>query len=102
MNGAGSTGGPGGEGISSSAMWYTWSTSRDTPAPAGVPGIRVLRFPHSRKWLSVALLATLFLGLLPAPGPARAQAGLDFDVPGGHFYTQTDGQNGASGTGYAV
>lgn len=48
----------------------------------------------------VALALILLLIAAVAP-PAHAGA-LDFDVPGGHFFTQANGQGGAGGLGYAV
>ncbi len=52
------------------------------------------RLPPPRTALVVAIVL-LLAGL---PGPARA-APLDWDVPGGHFFTQT---GGAAGRGYSV
>ena len=50
--------------------------------------------------LRLARRAAAGLALFAAvlPGPAGAQQAADFDVPGGHFFTQT----GAGGKGYAV
>ncbi len=54
-------------------------------------------------WRLVALLPllALLLGVTP-PAQSDAATGADFDVPGGHFYTQANGQGGAGGTGFAI
>lgn len=52
--------------------------------------------------LSVAVLAALVVPLL-RPEPAAAQAQLDYQIPGGWFYTQANGSDlGTSPKGYAV
>ncbi|MGE5617951.1 MAG: hypothetical protein ACM3US_01690, partial [Sphingomonadaceae bacterium] len=53
------------------------------------------------------LLLTLILALplmLAAPSPVGAAPGdLDYDIPGGHFYTQANGSPlGTSPTGYSI
>lgn len=50
---------------------------------------------------SLALVAALLLAFLPAPETGRADP-LDFDIPGGHFFQQTNGANGAGNSGFAV
>ena len=45
----------------------------------------------------------VLLGLLLPPAPAGAQSsGADYAIPGGHFYTQANGQGGAGGSGFAI
>ncbi len=44
------------------------------------------------------MLATM---IMPLSGPAAAQEP-DFDITGGHFFTQANGQGGAGGTGYSI
>jgi hypothetical protein len=49
-------------------------------------------------------LIALFLVLLAfplSPGLVMAQDP-DYDIPGGHFYTQANGQGGAGGSGYGI
>jgi hypothetical protein len=55
-----------------------------------------------RKALSTALLSfSLILG--PLPTIARADSSLDYSIPDGHFYTQTNGTSrGARGGGYTI
>lgn len=58
-----------------------------------------------RPLLIVVLMIFVLLPVMVTGGPARAQGPLDFDLPvaaGAHFFTQTDGQGGATGNGYAV
>src|SRR5262249_50296274 len=67
---------------------------------------RTMKHPHSLahlgfRLISLLLFLALVAGAMPV-APAAAQAALDYDVPGGHFYTQADGQSGASGRGFAV
>ncbi len=48
------------------------------------------------------LALIMVLAALPlSSGPLSAQAP-DFDIPGGHFYTQANGQGGAGGTGFSI
>lgn len=48
------------------------------------------------------LALILVLSALPmATGPVTAAAP-DFDIPGGHFFTQANGQGGEGGTGYSI
>ena len=47
------------------------------------------------------LLLTFFCLFTLSPLPTDGQ-GLDFDIPGGHFYKQANGQGGAGDTGYAI
>ena len=46
--------------------------------------------------------ATPFVGLLAVMVAPPSVDPLDFDVPGGHFYSQANGFNGAGATGFAV
>ena len=57
-----------------------------------------------RRWLLGLLILPLCLGYwIPglAFGP-RAAEDADFDIPGGHFYKQANGQGGAGDTGYSI
>ena len=48
------------------------------------------------------LALVMVLAALPlSSGPLSAQEP-DFDITGGHFYTQANGQGGAGGTGYSI
>lgn len=51
-----------------------------------------------RALVNLAAVATLLAGLLAAPSSSLAQPE-DFDIPGGHFFTQT---GGGGGRGFAV
>ncbi|MHB1162389.1 MAG: hypothetical protein ACYC3V_18965, partial [Chloroflexota bacterium] len=54
--------------------------------------------------LRLLFVLGLTLALLALAAPAGAAPGvLDYDIPGGHFFTQTNGSPLGSGpTGYAV
>ncbi len=54
--------------------------------------------------VAVLLVAAVALALLAGlPLAAGAQSALDYDIPGGHFFTQTNGQpQGTSPTGFSV
>ncbi|MHB1134778.1 MAG: cellulase family glycosylhydrolase [Chloroflexota bacterium] len=54
--------------------------------------------------LNVILVLAVLLSLLASTvSPAAAQTALDWDIPGGHYFTQTNGQAaGASQAGYSV
>lgn len=52
---------------------------------------------------ALAAVVTCFVLLLACSTPlVYSQAALDYDIPGGHFFKQTNGQNGAGNTGFAV
>jgi len=54
-----------------------------------------------RVWLFC--LALVLSSVLVGPvGTASAANPLDYDIPGGHFYTQANGQAGAGNTGFAI
>src|SRR5262245_23703342 len=58
---------------------------------------------HHRRTLTLLGVISLLGPLLLLTVPAEAQTGPDYDLPSGaHFYTQTDGSAGATGTGFAV
>lgn len=50
---------------------------------------------------ALGLIMALLLAVSPAV-MARAQTPVDFDIAGGHFYQQTNGQGGSGNTGYSV
>lgn len=52
--------------------------------------------------LGALIAVILILMALPlSPGQVTAQDP-DYDIPGGHFYTQANGQGGAGGSGYSI
>jgi polysaccharide biosynthesis protein PslG len=51
----------------------------------------------SRKLFGLAGLLALLLTLIPAAATATLAAGPDYDIPGGHFYTQANGDGSANG-----
>ncbi len=54
------------------------------------------------KRLGMILTVAMILATMsPWAGPAAA-ADPDYDIPGGHFFTQANGQGGAGGTGYSI
>src|SRR5579872_1572680 len=53
-----------------------------------------------KRFLAVAGLLALLLSIIPAAAPVFADSGPDYDIPNGHFYTQTNG--GAGGNGFAI
>ncbi|MCL4369560.1 MAG: hypothetical protein M1380_01440, partial [Chloroflexi bacterium] len=57
-------------------------------------GVRLLHRLAALLGLSLALAS-----LTSSPASAEAP---DYDIPGGHFYTQANGQGGAGGTGFAI
>ncbi|MHB1415797.1 MAG: hypothetical protein ACYC1C_11140, partial [Chloroflexota bacterium] len=59
------------------------------------------RFHRLSVLLAVAMVLAIVVSAVP---PLTAQAAaLDYDIPNGHFYTQTNGQSaGASQAGFSV
>ena len=56
-----------------------------------------------RRPLVAALLAVTLLTSLPAVGEGETDDPLDYDIPNGHFYTQTNGAApGSSARGYSI
>ncbi|MDO8688900.1 MAG: hypothetical protein Q7R39_02610 [Dehalococcoidia bacterium] len=54
------------------------------------------------KKLDILLTVAMVLAMVsPLASPAAA-ADADYDIPGGHFFTQANGQGGAGGTGYSI
>ena len=53
----------------------------------------------SRLQILPVLFLLALLALSPLPSMAQEP---DYDVPGGHFYTQASGQGGGAGTGYRI
>jgi hypothetical protein len=52
--------------------------------------------------LAILIVVVLVLSAAVTPlVPVTAQAP-DYDIPGGHFYTQANGQGGAGGTGFSI
>src|SRR5919197_790627 len=61
------------------------------------------RWPRSSLLLALLLWVVRLAGpLFGSAPPAAAAAGLDFAIPGGHFYTEANGQGGAGGTGFSI
>ncbi len=54
-----------------------------------------------RRLLLALFLLVPSIGFFHFPGLAHADT-LDYDLPGGHFYQQANGQGGAGNTGYAI
>ncbi|MHB1133113.1 MAG: hypothetical protein ACYC4L_12105 [Chloroflexota bacterium] len=52
--------------------------------------------------VTLAIVTACLVLLLAASAPAALSQTLDYDIPGGHFFKQTNGQNGAGNTGFAV
>ncbi len=52
-----------------------------------------------KRFLALAALLAMFLSVIPA-ATATFAAGPDYDIPNGHFYTQTNG--GQGGNGFAI
>jgi polysaccharide biosynthesis protein PslG len=53
-----------------------------------------------KRFLVLASLLAILITMIPAAGTAFAATGPDYDVPGGHFYTQTNA--GAGGNGFTI
>src|SRR3972149_7027706 len=64
------------------------------PQPGAATG-RVM----SRLQILPVLFLLALLALSPLPSMAQEP---DYDIPGGHFYTQASGQGGGAGTGYRI
>ncbi|HLY66178.1 MAG TPA: hypothetical protein VKU60_11645 [Chloroflexota bacterium] len=53
-----------------------------------------------KRFLAIAGLLALILSTIPAATSTFAATGPDYDIPGGHFFTQTNA--GAGGNGFAI
>lgn len=54
------------------------------------------------KRLGTLAALILVLWTLPLSSGLVTAQGPDYDIPGGHFYTQANGQGGAGGSGYSI
>ncbi|MDP2660570.1 MAG: hypothetical protein Q8R28_07565, partial [Dehalococcoidia bacterium] len=54
------------------------------------------------KRLDILLMVAMILTTVSPLAGTAAAADADYDIPGGHFFTQANGQGGAGGTGYGI
>jgi hypothetical protein len=60
------------------------------------------RLGAGRRWLQLILAVVVLVAALEPGYPVSAASPLDWPIPGGHFFTQANGQGGAGGNGYSV
>src|SRR3972149_6615461 len=68
----------------------------------GVATIFIMLLQKLRPFPCLALLLALLASVAPVGGGTARAAAADYDIPGGHFFTQTSPAGAGDGHGYSV